>query len=71
MPEFIHVKTDTDRPFYILNPETGERTFMNTRVAYWNESDWHGGIPIQRPTYTLRINGRFSKEFKERIGMPL
>jgi hypothetical protein len=70
MPEFIHIKTDTDRPFYILDPDTQERTFMNTRVAYWNESDWHGGLPIQRPTYTLRINGRFSKEFKQKIGMP-
>lgn len=69
VPEFIHIKTDTDRPFYILNPETGEQTFMNTRVAYWNERDWHGGLPIQRPTYTLRINGRFSDEFKEKIGI--
>jgi len=70
LPEFIHIKTDCDRPFYILDPDTGERTFMNTRAAYWNESDWHGGIPIQRPTYTLRINGRFSKEFKQKVGMP-
>jgi len=69
LPEFIHIKTDCDRPFYILDPSTGQKTFMNTRVAYWNESDWHGGIPIQRPTYTLRINGRFSKKFKQQIGM--
>lgn len=71
LPEFIHIKTDTDRPFYILNPETGERTFMNTRIAYWNERDWHGGLPIHRPTYTLRINGYFTDEFKKKVGMPI
>jgi hypothetical protein len=71
VPEFIHIKTDCDRPFYIVDPETGERTFMNTRAAYWNERDWHGGLPIPRPTYTLRINGRFSDEFKKKIGIPV
>ena len=62
--EFIHVKTDTDRPFYIIDPNTNERVFMNTRVAYWNESIWHGGLPVQKPTYTLRINGTFTDDFK-------
>ena len=66
--EFIHIKTDCDRPFYIIDPETGERVFMNTRAAWWNETVWHGGLPIQRPTYTLRINGRFTEEFRTRIG---
>lgn len=71
LPEFIHIKTDTDRPFYILDPETGERTFMNTRVAWWSERDWHGGLPIHRPTYTLRVNGYFTDEFKKKIGIPV
>jgi hypothetical protein len=68
MSEFIHVKTDCDRPFYIIDPDTGDRVFMNTRAAWWNETVWHGGLPIQRPTYTLRINGTFTDEFRTRIG---
>ena len=71
LPEFIHIKTDCDRPFYILNPETGDRTFMNTRAAYWSERDWHGGLPIWRPTYTLRVNGYFTDELKKKIGIPV
>jgi len=66
--EFIHIKTDCDRPFYIIDPTTGDRVFMNTRAAWWNETVWHGGLPIQRPTYTLRINGTFTEEFRTRIG---
>ena len=68
MSEFVHIKTDCDRPFYIVDPATGDRVFMNTRAAWWNETVWHGGLPIQRPTYTLRINGTFTDEFRTRIG---
>ncbi len=67
IPEFIHFKTDIDRPFYMLDTETNKRTYINSRVAWWNERDWHGGEPIHRATYTLRINGRFSEEFKKKI----
>ena len=67
--EFIHIKTDCDRPFYIIHPETQEKVFMNTRAAFWNESVWHGGLPIQRPTYTLRINGTFTDDFRKKIGI--
>lgn len=65
--EFIHIKTDLKRAFYIIDPRTHERVYMNTRVAWWDETDWHGGEPINRPTYTLRINGQFSKNFKQKI----
>lgn len=67
--EFIHIKTDLDRPFYMIDPKTLERVYMNTRVAWWDENDWHGGEPIQRPSYTLRINGSFSRNFKKTIGL--
>lgn len=66
-PEFIHIKTDLDRPFYVLDPLTNIRTYITTRVAWWDEREWHGGDPINRPTYTLRINGRFSDDFKRKI----
>lgn len=67
VPEFIHFKTDLDRPFYMVGQDQNNRVYVNTRVAWWNERDWHGGEPIYRPTYTLRINGRFSDEFKRKI----
>jgi hypothetical protein len=65
--EFIHIKTDLDRPFYILDPNTNTKVYMNTRVAWWDENVWHGGEPINRPTYTLRITGKFSESFMKRI----
>ena len=69
--EFIHIKTDLDRPFYMVDSPPNNRLYINTRVAWWDETDWHGGEPIDRPTYTLRINGRFTTEFKNLMGVVL
>jgi hypothetical protein len=65
--EFIHIKTDCDRPFYVIDPTTKDKKYITTRVAWWDERDWHGGEPINRPTYTVRVNGRFTDEFKKSI----
>lgn len=66
-PEFIHIKTDLDRPFYLIDPASREKTYINTRASWWNERDWHGGEPISKPTYTFRIDGKFTEEFRNRI----
>ena len=66
-PEFLHIKTDLDRPFYLIDPATREKTYITTRASWWNERDWHGGEPILRPTYNFRIDGVFTNEFKERL----
>lgn len=67
--EFIHIKTDMDRPFYMIDPVTKERVYHTTRVAWWDERDWHGGEPINRPTFTFRVNGRYTDEFKKLAGI--
>ena len=67
--EFIHIKTDCDRPFYVIDSKTNKKVYVNTRVAWWDERDWHGGDPINRPTYTIKINGKFTEEFKKLIGV--
>jgi hypothetical protein len=67
--EFVHIKTDCDRPFYMIHPKTKEKIYINTRVAWWDERDWHGGEPINRPTYTVRVNGLFTDDFRKRLGV--
>ena len=67
VPEFIHIKTDTDRPFYIIDPVSREKTYITSRSSWWNERDWHGGEPILKPTFTFRIDGSFTPEFRNKI----
>ena len=65
--EFIHIRPDMSRPFYVRDPDTLEKTYIETRVGYWNDQDWHGGEQIMKPTYGLRIDGVFTEEFRNRI----
>jgi hypothetical protein len=65
--EFIHLSPSLDRPFYVRDFETEEKTYIRTRAGYWNDQDYHGGDPVMKPTYSLRIDGRFTDEFKAKI----
>jgi hypothetical protein len=65
--EFIHIRPNTERPFYIWDPATKSKTYLNTRAAWWNDQDWHGGDRIMKESYALRIDGQFTEEFKSKL----
>jgi hypothetical protein len=65
--EFIHVRPNTKKAFYIWDPETKNKTYLNTRAAWWNDVDWHGGERIMEQSYALRIDGKFTDEFRKKL----
>jgi hypothetical protein len=65
--EFIHIRPNTKKPFYIWDPDTQNKYFINCRAAWWNDQDWHGGTSIKEQSYSLRIDGKFSDEFREKL----
>lgn len=67
--EFIHIRPNTKKAFYIWDPETKDKTYLNTRAAWWNDQDWHGGETIMEQSYSLRIDGRFTEEFRKKLGI--
>lgn len=67
--EFIHIRPDTRNQFYLWDPETKCKTGINTRAAWWNDVDWHGGNKVMAQTYSLRIDGKFTEEFRKRLGI--
>ena len=67
--EFIHIRPNTKKAFYLWDPETKDKTYINTRVAWWNDTDWHGGERIMEQSYSLRIDGKFSEEFRKKLGI--
>lgn len=67
LTEFIHIRPNLDRPFYVRDSNTLEKFYINTRVAYWNDQDRHGGDIIMKNTFSLRVDGKFTKQFKEKI----
>jgi hypothetical protein len=67
--EFIHIRPNTKKAFYIWDPETKDKTYLNTRAAWWNDQDWHGGEAIMEQSYSLRIDGKFTEEFRKTLGI--
>jgi len=67
--EFIHVRPNTKKAFYLWDPETKDKTYLNTRAAWWNDNDWHGGEKIMEQSYSLRIDGKFTEEFRTKLGI--
>lgn len=67
--EFIHIRPDTKKSFYIWDPKKKNKIYLNTRAAWWNDVDWHGGERIMEQSYSLRVDGRFTDEFRKRLGI--
>lgn len=67
--EFIHIRPDTRNQFYIWDPETKCKYGINTRAAWWNDVDWHGGNRVMAQTYSIRIDGKFTEEFRTKLGI--
>lgn len=67
--EFIHVRPNTKKAFYLWDPELKNKTYLNTRAAWWNDQDWHGGERIMEQSYSLRIDGKFTEEFRKTLGI--
>jgi hypothetical protein len=67
--EFIHIRPNTTKAFYLWDPTTKNKTYLNTRAAWWNDQDWHGGERIMEQSYGLRIDGKFTDEFRKKLGI--
>jgi hypothetical protein len=67
--EFIHIRPNTKKAFYIWDPASKNKVYLNTRAAWWNDQDWHGGETIMEQSYSLRIDGKFTEKFREILGI--
>lgn len=67
--EFIHIRPNLDKPFYLWDPATGEKITMASRASFFNDQDWHAGGRTNKQTYSIRIDGVFTDEFRKIIGI--
>ena len=67
--EYIHIRPNTKKPFYIWDPDTQNKYYINSRASWWNDQDWHGGDKIMEQSYGLRIDGKFTEDFRKKLGI--
>jgi hypothetical protein len=69
--EFIWFRTSMEKPFYMLNPGTGEKLYVRSHAAWFDTvNQYHGADGTGGLSFSLRVDGRFSPEFRRLISFP-
>jgi len=67
--EFIHIRPLIKRGFYIWDPQQQKKCYINSHASFFNDQDWHGGEFSMEHEYGLRIDCKFTDEFRKKIGI--
>jgi len=66
--EFIWLRTNFAKPFYMLEPATGEKLYVASHSAWFDTvNQYHGADPGSGLSFSIRVDGRFTGEFRRLI----
>ncbi len=69
--DFIWMRTNKKKPFYMLNHLTGEKAYVASYSAWFDSvNQFHGSDSCEGLSYSIRIDGVFTDEFREQIPQP-
>ena len=69
--EFIWFRTNLKKPFYLLNHQTNEKQYIETYSAWFDAvNQFHGSDPCDGISYSIRVDGVFTEEFRRKIPQP-
>jgi hypothetical protein len=67
--EFLWLNPTGLKQFYIYDEDTTVKHTVDTRAAFFNDLDMHGGESNPQMTWSLRIDGVFTQEFRSKLGI--
>jgi len=66
--EFIWFRTNLAKPFYLLNPSTNEKRYVDSYSAWFDTvNQFHGSDAAEGLTFSIRVDGTFTEEFRKQI----
>ena len=69
--DFIWFRTNKKKPFYMLNHKTGEKKYVESYSAWFDSvNQFHGSDACDGLSFSVRVDGIFTDEFKARIPKP-
>jgi hypothetical protein len=69
--EFIWFRTSLDKPFYMLNPESGEKLQVASHSAWFDTvNQFHGADASGGLSFSIRVDGVFTDAFRAMIPFP-
>lgn len=69
--EFIWMRTNLDKRFYMMNAENGERLYVTSHSAWFDSvNQFHGADGCSGLTFSIRVDGIFDDRFRSQIPFP-
>ena len=69
--EFFWLRTNLDKPFYMLNPASGEKAYVRGHSAWFDTvNQYHGADGTGELSWSIRIDGRFTDAFRAQMPDP-
>jgi hypothetical protein len=69
--EFIWFRPNLSKPFYMMNKQTGEKSYVKSYSAWFDTvNQFHGADATPGLSVSLRIDGIFTDELRQRIPKP-
>ncbi len=69
--EFVWFRTNLDKPFYMLDPATGERSYVQSYCAWFDTvNQFHGADGADGLTWSIRVDGEFTEAFRNLMPAP-
>ncbi len=66
--EFVWFRTNMDKPFYMLNPGSGEKLYVRSHAAWFDTvNQYHGADATGRLSFSIRVDGSFDDAFRRQI----
>lgn len=65
--EMIYFRPMLQKKLFIWDEEKKQKYPVQGQASYWNDLDWHGVDASDRKTVSLRIDGVFTEEFREKL----
>jgi hypothetical protein len=66
--DFIWMRTNLKKPFYVLDQYTREKLYVEGYSAWFDTvNQYHGSDPAAGVTFSIRVDGHFTEEFRRRI----
>ena len=69
--DFLWFRTNLRKPFYMLNHKTNEKLYVDGYSAWFDSvNQFHGSDPVDGLSFSIRVDGVFTDEFKAKIPKP-
>ncbi|HEX8179135.1 MAG TPA: hypothetical protein VF525_06270 [Pyrinomonadaceae bacterium] len=69
--EFIWLRTNLNKPFYLFNQRTNERLYVSSYSAWFDTvNQFHGSDAQAGLSFSIRVDGHFTDEFRQQIPTP-